>query len=132
MTQTKPCELPELFLDAIREWHKLEDVTIQLIRTTTEMIRHDSEKQKVMLQMLIESLTKEALHLNPEKLSLLSEALENHLESETRSIEFAEFSLEKSNVFVAKCRMLSHLIADERKHHSLLGKLNELKKRQLS
>lgn len=135
----KATELSEQFLSIIREWQRLEDSTIQfseemlkktknpLIRMTMEMIRHDSEKHKVMQQMLIDSITKEALHLSPDELASLSSGLEKHMEAEARSIELAEAAFEKSELFVTKY-ILSHLIADEKKHHSLLGQLNDLKK----
>lgn len=139
MAQAKAVEMSEQFLSVIREWQKLEDVTIQfseemlkktknpLIRTTMEMIRHDSEKHKVMQQMLIDSLTKEALHLRPDELSLLAGGIEKHMEAEAKSIELAEAALAGSELFVTKY-ILTNLIADEKKHHSLLGQLSDLKK----
>lgn len=139
MEKSKSIELSDEFLNVIREWQRLEDSTIRfsdetmektqnpLIRMTMEMIKHDSQKHKVMQQMLIDSITKEALHLDPDELASLSDGLEKHMAAEARSIEFAEEALAGSELFITKY-ILWHLIADEKKHHSLLGQLNDLKK----
>ncbi|HET6515884.1 MAG TPA: hypothetical protein VFG09_12040 [Thermodesulfovibrionales bacterium] len=135
----KPIEDSEAFLQLIREWQQLEDKTIEsadglikssknpLVKMTMEMIRHDSEKHKIMQQMLIDSLTKEAIHLSPDDLAPLSDMLNRHLEAEAKSLALADAALEKSELFITRY-ILSYLIADETKHHSLIGKLNELKR----
>ena len=135
----KPVELSSQFLKIMREWQKLENATIKfsldmlrrtknpLIRMTMEMIKNDSQKHKVMQQMLIDSLTKEALHLSPEELAVLSDGLNKHIAAEAKSLELADEALKNSELFVTRY-ILSLLIADETKHHKLLGKLNELKR----
>ncbi len=135
----KSAERSEDFLKLIKEWQDLEDKTIAsadkmlsktdnlLIRTTMEMIKNDSKKHKVMQQMIIDNLTKEALHLTPEELAPLSEMLTDHLEAEAKSLEIANTALKKSGLFVTRY-ILSYLIADEAKHHNLLTKLDEVKK----
>lgn len=135
----KPVEESEEFLNLIREWQALEDKTIAsaeelmsksnnpLVKMTMEMIKHDSEKHKVMQQMIIDSVTKEAVHLSPEELAPLSDLLNKHMEAEARSLSLADAALEKSELFVTRY-ILSYLIADETKHHNLINKLNELKR----
>lgn len=135
----RPVEESEEFLNLIREWQALEDKTIAsaeellnktnnpLVKMTMEMIKHDSQKHKVMQQMLIDSITKEAIHLSPDELAPLSDLLNRHLEAEAKSLSLADASLEKSELFITRY-ILSYLIADETKHHSLINKLNELKR----
>ncbi len=135
----KSAENSEEFLKIIREWQALEDKTIEsasalinktnnpLVKMTMEMIKHDSEKHKVMQQMIIDSITKEAIHLSPDELAPLSEILNRHMEAEAKSLSLADAALEKSELFVTRY-ILSYLIADETKHHSLISKLNELKR----
>ncbi len=135
----KPVEDSEEFLNLIREWQALEDKTISsaeelisrssnpLVKMTMEMIKHDSEKHKVMQQMIIDSITKEAIHLSPDELAPLSDMLNKHMEAEARSLSLADAALEKSELFVTRY-ILSYLIADETKHHNLINKLNELKR----
>ncbi len=135
----KPVELSNNFLKIIKEWQRLEDDTINyssemmkktknpLIRMTMEMIKNDSQKHKAMQQMLIDSLTKEALHLTPEELAVLSDGLNKHIAAEGKSLELADKALKNSELFVTRY-ILSLLVADETKHHNMLGKLNDLKR----
>jgi len=139
MAKKKPVEQSAAFLKTIRDWQKLEDDTIRyadtlmkksknrLIKMTMEMIKHDSQKHKMMQQMLIDSLTKEPFILAPEELGAISEGLNKHLAAEAKSLELADEALSNCELFVTQY-ILSYLIADEQKHHSLLAKLNELKR----
>ncbi|MBI5641395.1 MAG: hypothetical protein HZA17_13325 [Nitrospirae bacterium] len=139
MAKKRPVEFSAKFLKTIKDWQKLEDETIKhadgllkksknrLIRMTMEMIKHDSQKHKAMQQALIDSITKEAVILSPEDLAVLSDGLNKHLAAEAKSLELADEALNNSELFVTRY-ILSYLIADEQKHHSLLGKLNELKR----
>ena len=135
----KPVENSEEFLTLIKEWQALEDRTITsaeelmgktnnpLVKMTMEMIKHDSEKHRVMQQMIIDSITKETIHLSPDELAPLSDMLNKHLEAEAKSLSLADAALERSELFITRY-ILSYLIADETKHHSLINKLNELKR----
>lgn len=126
-------------VEILKEWQRLEDESIRhaeqainktsnkILIMTMEMIRHDSKKHKAMQQMLIDSLTKEALTLTPEELADLSEGLDKHIDAEAKTIELANRALSKSELFLTRY-ILSYLIADENKHHALLSKLDELKK----
>jgi rubrerythrin len=139
MAKKKPVEQSASFLKTIRDWQKLENDTIRyadtlmkksknrLIKMTMEMIKHDSQKHKVMQQMLIDSLTTQPFVLTPEELGAISEGLNKHLAAEAKSLELADEALNNCELFVTRY-ILSYLIADEQKHHSLLGKLNELKR----
>jgi len=123
----------------LKDWQKLEDDTIahaeaslkksknKLVKLTMEMIKHDSQKHRAMQQMLIDSLTVEPFVLTPEELGDLSDGLNKHLAAEAKSLELADEALQNSELFVTRY-ILSYLIADEQKHHALLGKLNELKR----
>jgi len=135
----QPAEESAEFISGLKEWLKLEDETIRfanatmkktknkLVRMTMEMIKHDSEKHKAMQKMLIDSITKEPLILTPDDLAALSDTLNKHLAAEAKSLELADAALDASELFITRY-ILSYLIADEQKHHSLLAKLNELKR----
>lgn len=135
----KTAENSEEFLKLIKDWYALEDKTIAsaeelisktnnpLVKMTMEMIKHDSEKHKVMQQMIIDNITKETVHLSPDELAPLSNLLNNHMEAEAKSLSLADAALEKSELFITRY-ILSYLIADETKHHNLINKLNELKR----
>ena len=127
------------FLKLIKEWQALEDTTIAsasamlkktknpIVKMTMELIKKDSEKHKIIQQMIIDSLTKEAVHLNPDELNAVSDMLNKHMEAEAESLCLAEEALKNSELFTTKY-LLSYLIADESKHHGLMCQLNDLKR----
>jgi len=129
-------ENSEEFLKLIREWQALEEETIAsadhlikrggnpLVKTTMEMIKHDSGKHKIMLQMIIDNLTKEAVHLSPDELAPISALLSKHMQVEAKSITLANNALKKSERAITR-HILSALLVDEEKHHSQLHTLNE-------
>jgi len=123
------------FLDRIRKWEELEGTAIAsarniiaqttnpIIKMTMELIAHDSEKHRLVQQMIIDSLTKEALHLSPDELANLSEGLSKHVEAEGEALRFAEAALKESEIFSTRF-LLSYLIEDEKKHHNMLSQLD--------
>ncbi|MCL5022819.1 MAG: hypothetical protein M1497_05575 [Nitrospirae bacterium] len=132
----KAAETTEEFLKVIREWKELEDKTIAsagelakkeknaLVTATMEMITHDSEKHKVMLQMVLDNVTKEAVHLSPDELAPVVAMLNRHMEVEAKSIALANEALKKSGLAVTRY-ILSALLEDETKHHRQIHALNE-------
>ena len=136
----RPAETSEEFLNIIKEWQALEDVTIAsageliakaknpLIEMVMEMIKQDSAKHKVMLKMIVDNLTREAVHLSPDELSSLSSLLYKHMEVEATSITLANKALKESELAITK-QILSALLEDETSHHNRLHTLiEELKK----
>lgn len=102
------------------------------VKMRMEMIKHDSGKHKEMLQWIINTLTKEAVHLTPEEMLPLSALLHKHLEVEAKSIELANNALKKIEIPIVRY-ILSALLDDEAKHHSQILMLNdEIKNATLS
>jgi rubrerythrin len=140
--EKRPAEASKAFLKVIQDWQVLEDDTIRfsedmlkksknpLVRMTMEMIRSDSKKHKAMQQMLIDSITKEAVHLSPDELATISDSLNKHIAAEQKSLELADEALKHSDLFITRF-ILKMLIADETKHHNVLGDLNELKRKTI-
>ncbi len=136
-------ESPGRFLDLLTEWQVLEDKTIasagellgktnnSIVRMTMELIKHDSERHKIILQMIRDTVTKEAMHLSPDELASLSDVLNRHMELESKCLAFADEAYAGSRLFSTRY-LLSILIADEAKHHGLLNQLNELKRASVS
>ncbi|MDA8387542.1 MAG: hypothetical protein M0Z58_02620 [Nitrospiraceae bacterium] len=136
-TAKKPAEMSERFINTIKNWQKLEDETIRssarleekssnpIVRMIMQMIKFDSEKHKIMQQALIDGLTKQNLSLTPDELAPLAEELARHIEAENKSVDLASKALEESELFVTRY-ILTLLLADEAKHHRLLGDLNEV------
>ncbi|MDA8169170.1 MAG: hypothetical protein M0Z59_05650 [Nitrospiraceae bacterium] len=132
-----PLEMSEGFINLLKQWKELEDETIAdsgelmeksgnpVVNMVMEMIRHDSQKHKAMLGLLINGLTSQHIHLNPDELAPLAGSLNKHIEAESKSVEIATKALEQSELFVTRY-ILTMLLADEAKHHRLLGDLNEV------
>lgn len=135
----KPVEKDARFLELLDEWQKLEDRAIEsaeemtgssmnpFIKMTMQLIKHDSEKHKIVLQMVRESVTTESLNLSPGELASLSDLLNKHLQMEAGALKFADEAFSRSELFVTRY-LLSYLMADEEKHHGMIVQLNELKR----
>ncbi len=135
----KSAESTGKIVNLMKDWQVLEDMTIahaneilgkslnQIITMTMEMIKSDSEKHKILQQVIIDHLTKEPVRLTPEQLIPLSDMLGKHMEAEAKSLILADKAVDNSGDFITSY-LLSYLIADETKHHALLNKLNELKR----
>ncbi|MEW6001111.1 MAG: hypothetical protein AB1638_00445 [Nitrospirota bacterium] len=139
----KTVESSEGFLKLIKEWQSLEDRTISsandllsktknpMIKMIMESIKHDSEKHKVILQMITDYATKEAFSMSHEDVLPLADLLEKHIDVENQSIKLADEAHNRSRLFVTRF-LISYLIADEVKHHGLLTQLNDLKRAQIA
>ncbi|MEW6117595.1 MAG: hypothetical protein AB1553_11970 [Nitrospirota bacterium] len=135
----EPAESSKEFLALMEKWKALEDKTIasadslmnktgnSLVKMIMESIKHDSEKHKLIQQMIIDSLTKEAVHISPDELNALSDMFNKHMEAEAESLCLADAAFAKSELFFTRF-LLSYLIADEAKHHGLINQLNDLKR----
>lgn len=135
----KPVEDSEEFIKLMKKWQALEEKTISsaeemikktnnsFVRMAMEMIKHDSEKHKAIQQMIIDSITKEAIHISPDELNALSDMLNAHMEAEAESLCMAEDAYKNCELFTTRF-LLSYLIADEAKHHGLLCQFNDLKR----
>jgi rubrerythrin len=135
----KPVEDSEEFINLMKKWQAMEDKTISsaeelmkktnnsFVKMAMELIKHDSEKHKMLQQMIIDSITKEAIHISPDELDALSDMLNSHMEAEAESLCIAEDAYKNCELFTTRF-LLSYLIADEAKHHGLLSQFNELKR----
>ncbi|MFZ5905850.1 MAG: hypothetical protein ACOYVJ_00390 [Nitrospirota bacterium] len=128
----------EKLLHLIEDWYKLEDQTIKFaedtmkksdnafIKVVMEIIKHDSQKHKIMQQFVIDALTKEAVHLAPQELIPLADILEKHIQAEAKSMGMAHAcSIVSKNYFVDF--IVSALTDDETRHHNMLKTLDHLK-----
>ena len=133
-TKTTEAKLANLMED----WKKLEDQTIAFseelekksdnpfIKVIMEMVKHDSQKHKIMQQFVIDALTKKAVNLSPQELIPLADVLEKHIQAEARSMGMAHAcSTESRNYFVDF--IVSALTDDEIKHHNMLKTLDHIK-----
>ena len=125
-------------IKAMEAWMDSEDQTINdaeymkkeadspFVKMTMEMLIRDAEKHKIIQQMVIDSLTKEAVHLTPDEYAPLKEVLNTHIVEETESLMRVVATLDKKEPRITRY-LLSYLGADEAGDRELVGKLNELK-----
>jgi hypothetical protein len=124
-------------IKAMEAWMDSEDQTIKdaesmkkeadspFVKMTMEMLIRDAEKHKIIQQMAIDSLTKEAVHLTPDEFAPLKDALNTHIVEETESLMRVVATLDKKEPRITRY-LLSYLGADETRDRELVGKLNEL------
>ncbi|MGE5237703.1 MAG: hypothetical protein ACM3ON_02735 [Chloroflexota bacterium] len=141
---TKAAESSRKLTALARKWKAMEDQTIRsadlvlakttnpLVKTVMEMIKRDSEKHKLVLQMIGDSLSKDAPILTPDELKTVSALLNKHMEIESRSIELGTEAYRESRLLVPSY-LLSLLLDDEMKHHRMIVQLtDELKKASIA
>jgi len=138
MANTKGSERVEEMINVLRTWQNLERQALSdtaeiiqetkspLVRIIMEIIRNDSLMHHRVQQFLVDSLTTTQIPVTREDIAEIWEKIEAHDKVEKRTIELAEELREKSWSPMHK-QLLGYLLADEKKHDSLLEQLNELK-----
>ena len=136
---TKAKQLEQL-KGVLKSWQELEDTTVAFTSTVLEktgnpvnrlvmeILRQDSVMHKKVQQVILDSLEKEALSLQPEELADIWTMIEKHDEAEKRAIQMAEEAKENCPLVIQR-QLLDYLIEDERKHDRLLGNLESVKKK---
>lgn len=132
-------ELDERLVAIMKKWQKLEDDTIKmtgdiigktenkLIKQVMEIIRQDSAQHRRVQQFIVDTMTKEAVKLQPEELADIWDLVEKHIEMEEETVRLAEEAKRDTRLLVQKY-FINYLLTDERKHVELLDRLNEIKK----
>ena len=135
----RPVENSGEFFDVLTEWQIIEDRTIAsadelsgkannpIVKMAMEMIKHESERHKIILQMIRDTMISESMHISPDELASLSDMLNRHMEMEAKSLALADDAYRNSGLFSTRF-LLSILLADEAKHHGMINLLNELKR----
>ncbi len=131
-------EQQEVFEEGIAKWQDMEDATIAtcdevigatdnvLIKTVAGIIKADSEKHKLVLGVISQTLNG-MITLTPDELGTMSELLDKHVELEQGCVALGTAQLSLSHNFVVS-HLLAYLLEDEKKHCLLLNQLNDFKK----
>jgi rubrerythrin len=129
----------EEMVKVLRQWQQLERVAMTdtaevaeqtdnpLVRLVMEIIRHDSLMHHRVQQFLIDAVTKQDVPVSREDIAEVWDKIEAHDKVERQTIALATELHEKAWNPVHKT-LLSYLITDEKKHDSLLGELDNIKK----
>ena len=130
----------ELLKSTLERWQEIEDKSIEqctaimhktqnpLIRLVMEIIRQDSAMHRLVQQVMLDSLEKEAFSLTPEELADIWDLVEKHAEMEKETLQLADIARRNCRLFVQR-HLLSYLIEDEQKHDRLLAQLEDFKRK---
>ncbi len=140
----KPAENTDAFLDLMVDWQAMEGEMMKyaegeaakdrnaLEKTIAQVIGLEARKRCLIQQMIVESVRKEAAHLDPEELESLNSLINRLVENEEKELPMAEAALQKSELFIPRY-LLSYLIADLKKGNGLLRQFaDELKAATIS
>ncbi|MGW8181475.1 MAG: hypothetical protein ACWGQW_22330, partial [bacterium] len=108
MARAKGSNRVEEMVESLREWQGIERQAIDqtanimeqtsnpFIRIIMEIIRQDSLMHHRVQQVIIDSLTKEAVSLTPEEIGAIWDKIEEHDETEKHVVQIAEDLKEKA------------------------------------
>lgn len=111
----------------LKDWQRLEDETIKLasemikktknpvIRMSLELIRQESQKNKVLKQMLMDGMMENGAERTARGASVDFEAMSKNISSEAMSLDFANATLKSSENFMFRTleQTLMESIKDE-------------------
>ncbi len=139
MAKKKGPERIKEAIEILRKWQAIERDAIEttasimektdnlLIRQVMEIIRNDSVQHHRVQQFLIDTMTKAPVTLTSADLAEIWGEIEAHDELERETIALARQLKESTTDPVHKI-LLDYLLADETKHDTILGELDEFKK----
>ncbi len=139
MAKVTQKEQEEKLVKIMKAWQAVEDDAIHmtkevqaktdnpLVRLIMDIIAHDSAMHRRTQQFIIDSLTKRAIHLQPEDLESVWDLIEQHIEYEKKTIGLADEAKESCKRLFVQKYLLNYLLEDERKHDMLLERLEEIK-----
>ena len=122
----------------LKEWQAVEDDAIRmsrqvqsrtgnpLVKLVMEIIAHDSAMHRHVQQFIVDSIEKTPISLRPEEVEEIWDIVEKHLAVEKSAIGMAEELKGSTRLFVQRY-LLNYLLEDERKHDTLLERLEEIK-----
>lgn len=120
----------------VQRWQGLEDKTIwsacniadkvsdPFVRAIMKVIRHDSQKHKIILQSIKDIQNNEALHFSADESRDLSLLLSEHMSLQAESIDVAIDTLTVEKPY-ATAFLLSTLMEEEMIHKRMLSELLE-------
>lgn len=138
----KTKEIQEQLASNLKKWQKIENASVvstgkvlektenPLLRMVMEIIQHDSQIHYRVQELIVVSLESKAVTLTPDELAEIWKLIDNHIELEKKTVEFAEESLAalKGKKMLVQEYFLNYLLEDENKHNKLLASLEKFKK----
>jgi hypothetical protein len=122
--------------DVMADWQKVETDTVEftgkemphakniLTKTMLQVIELEARKHRLLQQMIIDSMKKEAVNLSPEELGILSGYINRYLEAEGKKLCEAEGASPQSGPFVTSY-LLSYLMEDLKTQSCILKQFED-------
>lgn len=132
----RPAEKSDEFLKVIVDWQATEDQLIEyadtqvskagspLIKTMLRAMELEARKRCVLQQMIVESIRKQAVNLDPEDLQALSAHINHYIEEEEKALVAADEALAKSELFMSR-HLLSYLVSGLKNENCLLRQFED-------
>jgi hypothetical protein len=123
-------------MDVMADWQRVEADTVgfakkempqaknMLTKTMLQVMELEAEKHRLLQQMIIDSMTKEAVNLSPDELGILSGYINRYLDAEGEKLCEAEGSVSHSNPFVISF-LLSFLTNDLKTQSCILKQFED-------
>ena len=135
-------QVTDELIDDMQEWQKVENAGIAstarimektrnpVVRLVMEIIQRDSMTHHDVQQLIINSLTTDAIHLTPEELAEVWKMIEEHVKLEKKTIEIGQRVIGRieGSYLTVQQYLLEYLLEDEAKHTNLLNRMDEIKR----
>jgi pyruvate-formate lyase-activating enzyme len=136
-------ERQEQVVENMKKWQKIENAAVvstgkiiektdnPLIRLVAETIQRDSQHHYHVQQMIIDSMEKKPLTLQPEDVAEVWDLVKEHIEIEKKTIEFAKEGLDAikgMKHLTPQHYLMNYLLKDEEKHDEMLEALEKVKR----
>ena len=134
-------EIQEKLVQNMKDWQAIEKQSIlstakimnktdnPVVTHIAEIIQNDSNRHFRIQRLIVNSLEEKALSLTPEELGEIWGYIEEHIELEKKTIQYAKDSLSllKGKKMVIQEYLLNYLLIDEEKHDIMLESLGKIK-----
>ncbi len=135
-------EIQQQIVANMKKWQKVEDATVAatgmiiektdnpVVRLVMEIIQRDSQMHYRLQEWIADSLETKTVTLTYDELDRIWSLIERHIELEKKTLAMAKQSLEsiQGKKMVIQEYLLHYLAEDEKKHNTLLARLEEIKK----
>jgi len=136
-------QMQQEMVENMRKWQKIEDASVSstaqimektsnpLVHLIMEIIQRDSLVHRRVQEFIADSIENQAISLTSDELVQVWDMIENHIEIEKKTVEYAEqgiASLKGQQGMVVQEYLLKYLLTDEMKHNDLLSRLDDIKK----
>ena len=127
----------------MRAWQKVENASVAstgrvmektenpILRLVMEIIQRDSQMHHRVQEWIADSLETKALSLSPDEIANVWDMIEDHIRIEKKTLTMAGEALDAikdSKGMLVQAYLIEYLLEDEKKHNTLLEKLENIKK----